>query len=229
MTHGPLTPPDGPRPAPDAPPDVRGVPPEAEPGTDGRAELPSLPDAAPASDEADGLTGASTRGPATVTDGEPLPEHAGAPVPPGDESAEAPVPPGDEHAGAPVPPDDEPANAFVPPDDKPADAPGPSGRAGRNLPAAIAVGVTLALAVVVPLVTVKPLFVAVVAAAIGLGVRELAAALRRSGLEPPEVPLLLGSALMLLLAYVDGAEGLVLGLLVTLVACAAWDAPTGAR
>ena len=123
---------------------------------------------------------------------------------------------------------DQPVGS-TPPDDKPAGAPGPAGRAGRDLPAAIAVGVTLALAVVVPLFTVKPLFVAVVAVAIGLGMRELVAALRRGDLDPPEVPLLLGGALMLLLAYVDGAGGLVLGLLVTVVACAAWDAPTGAR
>ena len=111
----------------------------------------------------------------------------------------------------------------LPPDDKPADAPGPAGRAGRNLPAAIAVGVTLALAVVVPLFTVKAVFVAVVAAAVGLGVRELVAALRRGGVEPATSPLLVGGTIMLLLAYVDGAAGLVLGLLVTVVACGAWS------
>ena len=97
------------------------------------------------------------------------------------------------------------------------------GRAGRNLPAAIAVGVVLALLVVVPLYS--PLrwgFVVVVAAAVVLGVHEVISALHRLGARPPRVPLMLGGAAMVVLAYLQGPDALLLGLLLTVLACVAW-------
>jgi phosphatidate cytidylyltransferase len=96
------------------------------------------------------------------------------------------------------------------------------GRAGRNLPVAIAVGVSLALLIVIPLFTARPVFVAVVAAAIGLAVRELTTAVRRDGVDPPTIPLLVGGTAMLVLAATGGAQALVVGLLVTVLACLAW-------
>jgi len=97
------------------------------------------------------------------------------------------------------------------------------GRAGRDLPAAIAVGVGLALLVVVPLYSpYRWGFVVVVAAAVVLGVHELVAALRRLGARPPRTPLLAGGVAMVALAYAHGPDGLVLALLLTVLACLAW-------
>ncbi len=101
-------------------------------------------------------------------------------------------------------------------------APAP-GRAGRDLPAAVAVGVGLALLVVVPLYSpARWLFVGVVLAAAVVGTSEIVAALRVLGLRPPRVPLWGGAAVMLGLAYRAGAEALLLGLAGTLLACLVW-------
>lgn len=100
-------------------------------------------------------------------------------------------------------------------------APTPS-RAGRNLPAAIAVGVSLGAAVVVTLYTVRVAFVGVVVVAIGIGVWELTRAVARTGAQPPVAPLLLGTVVMLGLAYARGAGALLLGLAFTVVACVCW-------
>ena len=112
-------------------------------------------------------------------------------------------------------------------DELPADADAVSektpGRAGRNLPAAIAVGVALALVVVVPLYSpARWLFVGVVAAAVAVGTVEVVRALRTLGARPPLVPLLAGGAAMVVLAYREGAEALLLTLLLTVLACLVW-------
>lgn len=96
------------------------------------------------------------------------------------------------------------------------------GRAGRDLPVAIAVGVALVALVVVPLLAYKPAFVVVAALAVGVGAWELVSALRVRGLCPPLVPLLVGAALMPVGAYLEGFAGLAWGLLVTVAAATAW-------
>jgi len=97
------------------------------------------------------------------------------------------------------------------------------GRAGRNLPAAIAVGVTMALLVVVPLYSpAKWLFIAVLVAAAWLGLTELVTALRALGAQPPQVPLVVGGAAMIVLAYRYDADALFLTLALTLLACLVW-------
>jgi phosphatidate cytidylyltransferase len=95
-------------------------------------------------------------------------------------------------------------------------------RTGRNLPAAIAVGVSLGTAVVATLYTVRAAFVGVVAVAIAVGVGELTRALGRIGTHPPVPPLVAGTAVMLGLAYARGADALVLGLLFTVAAVVVW-------
>ena len=62
-------------------------------------------------------------------------------------------------------------------------------RAGRNLPAAIGVGLGLGAAIVVPLFFFLPAFLAVLVAAVAVGIWEMARAVRRSGAHPPLVPL----------------------------------------
>jgi phosphatidate cytidylyltransferase len=96
------------------------------------------------------------------------------------------------------------------------------GRAGRNLPVAIAVGLSLGALIVGTLYTVRAAFVGVVVAAIGVGVWELVQALRRVGAHPPLVPLLTGTVIMSALAYTGGAEALVVGLLLTVLAAVGW-------
>ena len=96
-------------------------------------------------------------------------------------------------------------------------------RAGRNLPAAIAVGVGLALLVIVPLFSPwRWLFVVVVALAVAVGTREVVLALRTLGARPPLLPLVVGGAAMLAAAYRGGASALFLGLVLTMLACLVW-------
>jgi len=96
------------------------------------------------------------------------------------------------------------------------------GRAGRNLPAAIAVGLALGALVTVPLFSpFKWAFIGVLAAAAALGTWEVVQALRRLGARPPLPPLLVGGTAMVVLAYRGGAEPLVLALVLTVLACIA--------
>jgi len=98
----------------------------------------------------------------------------------------------------------------------------PTGRAGRNLPAAIGVGVLLAGVVVVSLFARKEAFVGVVAVAAVLGVRELTTAFGTRGIKVPFIPLSGGAVGMVLAAYVSAEEGLVLAFALTAFALVLW-------
>jgi phosphatidate cytidylyltransferase len=121
-------------------------------------------------------------------------------------------------------PDDEPAPPSVEP-------PGPPrSRAGRNLPAAIGVGVVLGGTVLASLLLWKPAFYAVVIAAMAIGTWEMTRAVRTIEARAPLVPLLLGCPAMVLLGWYGGAAALPYGLLGTVVAVLVWrlaDGPTG--
>ncbi|MEQ4302328.1 phosphatidate cytidylyltransferase [Plantactinospora sp. B6F1] len=139
----------------------------------------------------------------------------------------------------PVPqPDPEPAPEPVPPvragrgrrratrSGKPAG----QSRAGRNLPAAIGVGLALGAAIVVPLFLFRPAFLLVVALAVSVGIWEMTRAVRPAGMRPPLVPLVAGGLLMVGLAWWAGPDALSLGLLVTVLATMVWrlgDGPAG--
>jgi phosphatidate cytidylyltransferase len=97
-----------------------------------------------------------------------------------------------------------------------------SGRAGRNLPAALAVGTGLGLTVLASLVIWKPAFLAVIAAAAVVGIWEMVRALRETGAEPPLIPLVGGGLLMVGLAWFAGEDAVVLGLVVTVLAAVVW-------
>src|ERR1044072_1042050 len=74
---------------------------------------------------------------------------------------------------------------------------------GRNLPAAIAVGVLLGAAVLVSLLTVRQIFVGVVALAVAMGTYELAGAFRRGAdIRVPLWPVLVGGQAI---GWVSGA------------------------
>lgn len=97
------------------------------------------------------------------------------------------------------------------------------GRAGRNLPAAIGVGVGLALLILIPLYSpYRWLFVGVIVAAIAIGTWEIVGALRTLGAQPPLVPLLAGGAAMVVLAYRSGADALFIALVLTVLGCLVW-------
>ena len=133
------------------------------------------------------------------------------------------VPDAPAHLGpdiAPVPgPDPEPD--LVPPT---------SSRAGRNLVAAVAVGLALGGLVLASLLLYPPAFLLVLGVAILVGVVELVRALETGGARAPLVPLLVGTVAMLALAWTRGADGLVAAFLFTVVAVLLWrlgDGPEG--
>jgi phosphatidate cytidylyltransferase len=116
------------------------------------------------------------------------------------------------------------ASADRPPTQQPA-----SSRAGRNLPAAVAVGVALGALIVVPLFFYRPAFLLVVAGAVAVGSWEMARAVRRSGAHPPLVPLIAGGVLTVGLAWFAGPDALSLGLLVAVLGTMVWRLGDGPR
>lgn len=107
-----------------------------------------------------------------------------------------------------------------------AEAPAKS-RAGRNLPAAIGVGLGLAAAVVASLVFRREAFLVIVIVAVLYGSWELRQAMRHGGIALPLVPLLVGGVAMALSAWNRGSAGLVVALLLTAVATAVWRTADG--
>jgi phosphatidate cytidylyltransferase len=108
--------------------------------------------------------------------------------------------------------------------------PARTGRAGRNLPAAVGVGVGLGALVLVTLYTYRIGFVALLVAVISLGIWEIVRAVSRVEARPPLVPLLVGGAAMDLLAWFRGSEALAVAFLLTALACLIWrlaDGPVG--
>lgn len=91
-----------------------------------------------------------------------------------------------------------------------AQAPRRTPKAGRNLPAAIAVAVVLLSLIIASLVFWKPAFVLVVTAAAVVGVSELDAAMRNGRVDPPLPPLLVSTGLVPL-AYWGGPDALAVG------------------
>jgi phosphatidate cytidylyltransferase len=98
----------------------------------------------------------------------------------------------------------------------------PSGRAGRNLPAAIGVGIVLGSAIIASLLLFKPAFMALVAASSVLGVRELSLAAQERGVRFPLIPVAVGGVGMIAAAYYRGEGALAATLALTTVAVVVW-------
>ncbi len=97
------------------------------------------------------------------------------------------------------------------------------GRAGRNLPVAIGIGLLLGALITVPLFSpYRWLFIVVVAGAMAVGTYEVVQALRALGAQPPLVPLVAGGVTMVTLAYRQGSESLFVALVLTVLACIVW-------
>lgn len=104
-----------------------------------------------------------------------------------------------------------------------------SARAGRNLPAAIGVGLGLGGTVLASLLVWRPAFVIVVVLAVWVGTWEMTRAVRSGGARAPLVPLLGGGAGMVGLAWFGGAGVLPLGLIATALAVVVWRLSDGIR
>jgi len=96
------------------------------------------------------------------------------------------------------------------------------GRAGRNLPAAIASAVVLLGAVGLTLFIWKTAFIALVVVVLVAAIWELRRGLMAKQLDLPEQPLMLGGALMIIVAYVWGADALVTATAVTALTIMLW-------
>jgi phosphatidate cytidylyltransferase len=103
-----------------------------------------------------------------------------------------------------------------------------SSRAGRNLPAAIAVGTSLGLVVLASLLLYKPALLGVIIVAAGVGIWEMVRALKVTGANPPMIPLIAGGVLITGLAWYSGPDALLLGLLATILAAIVWRIADGA-
>ena len=157
-----------------------------------------------------------------LSGGRPTPPVTGprpvTPQPPEDDATASFAPVDEEHLEA----DDD---AELPVTERPAGS-----RAGRNLGAAIGVGLSLGAVIVLSLLVWRPAFVGVVTAAVLVGVVELTRALRAGEFRAPLVPLLVGSLAMEGLAWTRGPSGLVVGFLLTALAVILWrlaDGPAG--
>jgi phosphatidate cytidylyltransferase len=101
-------------------------------------------------------------------------------------------------------------------------------RAGRNLPAAIAVGAFLAFTIVAILIWDRYLWVLLVALAMPVATHEVVRRLREAGYMIPFIPLLVGGQLMIWLTWPYHAAGALAGFGVTAVVCMFWRLALGA-
>jgi phosphatidate cytidylyltransferase len=93
----------------------------------------------------------------------------------------------------------------------------------------VAIGVGLALGglAILTLFTVKVTFLVYVAAAVGVALWELSRALRMRDISLPLVPVAVGGAAALALAYAEGERALVASLALTVIAVFVWRLPRG--
>ncbi len=95
-------------------------------------------------------------------------------------------------------------------------------KAGRNLPAAIGVGVALGALVIVSLFLVPKVWFGIVGAAIAIATWEVAKRLRESDILVPRIPLILGGQAIIWLGWPYGTAGVLGGFAATVLACMVW-------
>ena len=156
---------------------------------------------------------------------------------------------------APAQPDPppSPATAGFPPQQPPVRPEGPSvpavsaaavpaspphGRAGRNLPAAIGVGVGAGAYIVLSLVFAPWAFVGLIAVALVLGTREMYNALGKIGMTAAIIPIMIGTIAISIGSYLAGLQRppvfsttsvLLASLALTVLAALIWRMPKGAH
>ena len=96
------------------------------------------------------------------------------------------------------------------------------GRAGRNLPAAVASAVVLLVAIAASLFFFKSIFMLIVAAAVVVAIWELRQGFLAKQIDLPEQPLMVGGVTMVVVAYFFGAPALVTATAVTALVTMLW-------
>ncbi|MFI9719574.1 phosphatidate cytidylyltransferase [Streptomyces sp. NPDC052396] len=95
--------------------------------------------------------------------------------------------------------------------------------AGRDLRAAIGVGLALGVVILASLFIYKPVFLGVIVIAVVVGLWELTSRLaERKSIKAPLVPLAIGGAAMTVAGYVNGAEGAWVAMAFTALAVLVW-------
>ncbi|MCZ4122566.1 phosphatidate cytidylyltransferase [Streptomyces sp. H39-S7] len=111
----------------------------------------------------------------------------------------------------------------MPPEPSPEPVPPVKKSAGRNLRAAIGVGVGMGAVIAASLFVVKAAFVGVVALAVVVGLWELTSRLaEKKAIRIPLVPLMVGGVAMVVAGYVRGAEGAWVAAALTSLAILVW-------
>lgn len=104
----------------------------------------------------------------------------------------------------------------------------PTSRAGRDLPAAIAVGLGLVGLAGASLFLLKPSFVVIVAVAIGLGLIEVSRAFKTANIVIPLVPIITGGLMMMVAAYLESIEAAAVAMALTVIGTLIWRLADGA-
>ena len=95
-------------------------------------------------------------------------------------------------------------------------------RAGRNLPAALAVGLALGAVLIGILLFVPEVFIGVAAVSVGIATWEVAKRLREADVLVPRIPLIVGGQAVLWLGWPFGAAGVVGSFAATVLVCMVW-------
>ncbi len=98
----------------------------------------------------------------------------------------------------------------------------PASRAGRNLPAALAVGLGLGLSLIAILLFVPKVFIGVAAAGVGVATWEVAKRLREADVLVPRIPLIVGGQAVFWLGWPWGASGVAGTFAATTLICMVW-------
>lgn len=151
--------------------------------------------------------------------GGPRPGHGDARVS-GASRLDPPTPGGREGSPPSAPPAGSPAGEQAAAGGRPAARKkGP----GRDLPAAIGVGLALGAVIVVSLFLYKPVFVGVIVVAVVVGLWELTSRLaEEKGIRAPLVPLAVGGAAMAVVGYLRGPQGAWAAMAITVLAVLVW-------
>jgi phosphatidate cytidylyltransferase len=117
---------------------------------------------------------------------------------------------------------DQRATPVADTDAGPTEPPKKASRAGRNLPAAIGVGVLLGAMAIVILLFVPKGWLPVLAVAMPIATHEVVRRLREAGYDLPVIPLLIGGQAMIWLTWPYGPAGLLGAYGGTIVVCMVW-------
>ena len=101
------------------------------------------------------------------------------------------------------------------------------GRAGRNLPTAIAVGLSLGVVIIASLIFRKEAFLAVVTVAACFGVWELREGLAQGKINVPLVPSIVGAVTMVTASFVGGGQALTVSFGLTCISVLLWRMADG--